>query len=812
MKQKQSLKQKHILGTLAFISLFFIVYSFINENLDILIRYIAIFVFASTISILYMYRKNNKSIQRLFWLENRLNHWNSISYRVKKAGEISFNELPIGIVVFSNDRVIEWANNYAKEVFLSPLIERKIENISADLNTKIKILREFEIELYGRTFACKVLTEDNILYLIDKTDVKATEEKYKSRMLVMGILELDNLNEALESHDAQERAKQISNLMGILGEWSDNFDIYLRGFSEERYLLVMDRSQLSRLIEDKFKIIETIRDYCNKEDIRVTASIGIACQDIKSSDLIEVAEEQLMLAVNRGGNQCVVKIEDEVTYYGARTNSVETRSPVYVRVKTETLADLITSSSKVYIMSHKDMDADAFGASLAANKLAQSLNRFSKIVFDENLIDETIDNIYSIIKKEYVNILDNIITPKEALDKITDDTLLIIVDTQYQNLLLSEKLFKKAKRIAILDHHRRNNLAINNYDFLYTQSSASSSVELIVEMYQYLENEVTMSSVEATWMLMGVIVDTNNLMYRVSYRTFNVLSLLQKHGAEMAKVQRFLRENFDEYMKRMTILNNLEIIDGKYGIALANDDIYPRAFLAKIADNVISVNNIKASFCIGRIDEDEVGISARSLDEVNVQLIMEQLGGGGHFNNAATQIKNITIAEARLALLEKLKRIEEGGLSTMRIILTKDVKGKGKAGEIIDIPAGHANFLVRSSQAVIASPDNIKQLEKQQEEKKKADERHLNEMKELKEIIESKPVQIAVKVGKEGKLFGTVSSKQIVDEYKNQHNIIIDKRKMLLDEDIAALGTYKIPLQLHKQVTATITLFVVEKN
>lgn len=810
MKQKQ--RYKHFIILLAFIACFFIVYSFLNSNIHIIVRYVAIFIFASTISILYMLRMNNKNIQKLGWLENRLNHWNSISYRVKKAGEISFNELPIGIIVFSNDKVIEWANNYSKEIFLSPLVERRIENISVDLNTKIKILNDFELELYGRTFVCKVLPEDNILYLIDKTEVKVTEDKYNSRMLAMGILELDNLHDALETHDAQERAKQLSDIMGILGEWSDNFDIYLRGYSEEKYVLVMDRSQLERLMEDKFKVIEDIRDYCNKEEIRVTASIGIACQDVKSNELIETAEELLYLATNRGGNQCVVKVDDNVTYYGARTNSVETRSPVYVRVKTETLADLITSSSKVYIMSHKDMDADAFGACLAANKLVASLNRGTKIVFDDTLIDETITNIYNIIKKEYVNILDYFITPKEAIDKITDDTLLIIVDTQYQNLLLNEKLFKKAKRIAILDHHRRNNLAINNYDFLYTQSSASSTVELIVEMFQYVENEITMSSVEATWMLMGVIVDTNNLMYRVSYRTFNVLSLLQKYGAEMAKVQRFLRENFDEYMKRMTILNNLEIVDGKYGIALCNDDIYPRAFLAKIADNVISVNNIKAAFCIGRIDEDEIGISARSLDEVNVQLIMEQLGGGGHFNNAATQIKNTTITEARVTLIEKLKKIEDGGLSTMKIILIKDVKGKGKTGEIIDIPSGHANFLVRSSQAVLATIDNIKQLEKQQEEKKLAEERHLNEMKELKEVIDQKPVKIAVKVGKEGRLFGTVSTKQIVDEYKLQNNIVIDKRKMLLDEDVAALGTYKIPLQLHKQVTATITLYVVEKE
>src|SRR5690606_35741437 len=236
----------------------------------------------------------------------------------------------------------------------------------------------------------------------------------------------------------------------------------------------------------------------------------------------------------------------------------------------------------------------------------------------------------------------------------------------------------------------------------------------------------------------------------------------QKFGAEIPRAQRYLRENFGEYVKRMSILNNLEIVDGKYAIAACSaDEIYSRAFLAKIADNIIAVNDIKASFCIGRIDENEIGISARSLNEVNVQVIMEQLNGGGHFNNAATQIKDVTVEQAKEMLIDKLSRLEDGGMTTMKIILTKDVKGKGKAGDIIDIPAGHANFLIRTDQAVLATVDNIKQLEKKKREEKEAMEKHLNEMRELKSVIESKPVHVHVRVGKEGKLFGSVSTKQI---------------------------------------------------
>ena len=808
---KNTFRFKRVFVLILFISTFFIVYSFINPDISDIIRYIAIFVAASSLTYLYVVMIGNRNIRKIDWMENRLRLWNSIAYRVKKAGENSFNEMPLGIVVYNDERVIEWANNYAKEIFLSPLVDRKIELINQELYTKIKLLSNFDITIYGRTFGCTVLNKDNIIYLIDKTEIKSLEKRYNQRMLALGIINLDNLTQALSTLDAQERAKQMSNIIGIISEWSNKYNIYLRGYSEEQFLIIMDHQQLEQLIEEQFRIIDDIKEYFLKEDLRITASIGMACQDISASNLYELAEAQLSLAINRGGSQAVVFLNGQVTYFGAKTTSFESRSPIYVRVKAESLCDFIEGSSKVYIMAHEGMDADAFGASLAMQKLVKALNREGKIVFEEDLIDETVYNIYSVIQSHHVNILDYLISSKEAISKMTDDTLLIIVDCQYQNLLLSDKVYKKAKRIAIIDHHRRNNFAINNYNYLYAQSSASSTVEMIVEMYEYLETEIELTGIEATWMLLGIVVDTNNLMYRASYRTFNVLSKLSKFGADMSKVQIYLRESIDDYTKRNTILGSMELIENKYAIAIATDEIFTRSFIAKIADDLMLVNTIKAAFCIGRIEENEIAISARSLDDFNVQIIMEQLGGGGHYNNAAAQFKDTDINTVKELLKEKLKNIDEGGIGTMKIILTSDVKGKGKKGDIIDIPAGHANFLIKSKQAILATVDNIKQLEKAETERKANEEKELVEAKELKVKVDNNPVTVGVKVGKEGKLFGTVSSKHIVEEYKNQNNITLDKRKMLFDKDIDSLGTYKIPIQLHKEVTATITLYVVEK-
>ncbi|MFA7529511.1 MAG: 50S ribosomal protein L9 [Bacilli bacterium] len=792
---------------------FLFVYSFIDENFHVSISYISLSVIVASLTYFYMIGKANRNIKRLRWLENRLKLWNLISYRVKKAGEYAFNHLPIGIIIYNEEKVIEWANAYAKEIFMSPLVDRKIEIINPELLDKINGEENFEMTIYGRHYRCNVISDHNILYFLDQTDLKDLQQKYGRSLLAVGFLNLDNLDTALTALDAQERAMQMSNLIGLLSDWSNKHDIYLRGLSEARYLLFMTFAQLRELMDDKFSVLDDIQNYCQKEDLRITASLGIACKDDGITRLVELAEEQLELALNRGGNQGVVLIDNQIHYFGAKTTSLETRSPIFVRVKAEMLADMIKHSRDVLIMSHKDMDADAFGSCLAIHKIVAALKKESKIVFDESSVDETIRAIHNIIQKEHINILDYFVAPRKAVDNITNDTLLVIVDCQYQTLLTSEKLYKSANKIAIIDHHRRNNNAISNYDYLYSQSSASSTVELVAEMFQYISNEIEISEIEATWMLMGILVDTNNLMYRTSYRTFNVLADLQKFGAEIPRAQRYLRENFGEYVKRMSILNNLEIVDGKYAIAACSaDEIYSRAFLAKIADNIIAVNDIKASFCIGRIDENEIGISARSLNEVNVQVIMEQLNGGGHFNNAATQIKDVTVEQAKEMLIDKLSRLEDGGMTTMKIILTKDVKGKGKAGDIIDIPAGHANFLIRTDQAVLATVDNIKQLEKKKREEKEAMEKHLNEMRELKSVIESKPVHIHVRVGKEGKLFGSVSTKQIADEFKAQHDLILDKRKMLPDKIINSLGTYEIPIQLHKEVTALMTIHVVEKK
>lgn len=807
--------------------------SFLDIIKNKYIIYALILVSGLVIGILICSNANISSRKHIDWLEDRIKLTNSIAYRIKKAGEKSFTEIPLGIIVYNNNYEIEWANNYAKQIFNSPLVDRKFRNICKDINdkeykdfeAKVRAFNEFFIDVYGKQYEVTVLKDDNILFLKDRTELRDLEIKYNNHILAAGIINLDNFEEALSSVDAQERAMKISDIIGILGDWCEKLDIFIRGYSEKQYLILTDREHLEDLSNDGYKVLDLVNDYCNKEGLKITVSISVACYDAKINVLMDKTKELLDLALNRGGNQVVVQVDNEIKYYGGKEKGIDTRLPIYVRFKTDDLKDNIKLADTVLIMAHSSTDADAFGASIALLKIARTLGKRSYIVIDEDLCDNTVKEVYEEIKAEHIGMVEYFVTPSRALSMMTENSLLILADVQYAKLLIDERVYKKAKKVAIIDHHRSNNTAITDYSYMYNKTTSSSSVELIVEMFDYIE-DVNITSMEASLMVLGIIVDTNNLIYRTSAQTFNVLSKLQSYGAEMSKVQKFLREDYESYSKRVKFLNEIEIVDNRFGLTVCDNEIYPRQFIAKVADNIISVNSVYAGFCIGYCDKDTIAISARSLDEINVQLIMEAMGGGGHFNNAATQIKGTTIEDAKEKLIKVLKSQESRGEQTMKIILIKDYKGKGKAGDVIDVPNGHGNYLIKQKVALLGTVDNINEQKRKNDQEKIDAQNFLEEMKVLKEFLDKNPITIEMRVGKEGKLFGSVSTKQIVDEYKAKYNVVLDKRKILLDsnnkeilldsnnkeKEIDALGTYDIPIQLHKDVKANLKIFVVEKK
>ncbi len=786
---------------------------FVTEK-DRIYLIVSISIFAVAFGFLLASTIYYKSIKESAYQKQRLQLWNSISYRVKNAGETSFNEMPLGIILFNDEFVIEWANNYAKKIFASELVQRNFENLNQDFaNLVSQRISNFNITIYGKVFRCEHMLRDHVIYLTDISEETKISNRYKERTLALGILNLDNLDFTMSTIDAQAKSLQMSRIIGILVDWAEKNNVCIKGYSDERYILIMDSITLDGVIKNEFSILENIKNYCEKEGLRITASIGIVCDDKDAIELMDIAEDQLDLALSRGGNQAIVRRDGETHYYGAKSEAFESRTPAYVRVKTEEFIDLIKKHKNVYIQAHKDMDADAFGACLAAAKVVSANGSNPKIVLDEKSIDATVKEIYGSIKTMNDSSLNTFVSSNEAISGIKEKDLLIIVDCQYVNLLMSQDLYKKASNLAIIDHHRRNTDAISNYNFIYTLPSASSSVELIVEMLDFVdESKYNITPNEASWMIVGVLVDTNNMMFHTTYRTFNVLSKLQRCGVEISDAQKYLREDYQEYTNRLRFLNNFETVEGRYGIATCDDGIYDRAFIAKIADNLISVNKFKATFCIGKDAKDEIDISARSLEE-NVQVIMEKLGGGGHFTTAATQIKGITIEEAKERLISVLKQGKiEGpkGEEFVKVILLEDIKGTGKKGEVVEVANGFANHLIKKGSVEEASQANLKKHENEKLQAEAAAEKLLTEMQELKEKIESMTVKVPVKVGESGKLYGTVTTKEVCEKFKEQNGIELDRKKISYDNPIDALGTYKIPIKLHNSVNAIITLYVIE--
>lgn len=775
--------------------------------------YAAVVLVILTLSEIISTYRLMRQIKRSNFLEQRLGLWNTISYRVKKAGEHAFNDLPIGIVILSPKKEIIWSNQYARDIFYSPLKDIQLESISRSLLNHVNNKdTNFQIDIYDKKYNVEYVPQYEILYLTDVTEIMKTKQLYDKRITAMGYINVDNLENILSDFDVQEKAEFMYRIVTAIANWSEEYGAYVRAYSDSSYLIIMDKSQLKTMMNDDFSILDNIKDLVQGKPYKISLSIGIACVDVPIDELSNIAKEKLEHAINRGGDQATVQIDQNVKFFGAKADTAQAETKVTMRMKSEELQELMKSSNCVMTVGHKMADADAFGATLAIYRMAKALGKPAYIILDKTSIDPTVERIYDSINKEYVSLLDNIITPQMALARMTPETLLMVVDCQ-KNVLLSEpKLVKKATKIGVIDHHRRGDDAIDNLSFYLSSTAASSSVELIVELFEFMKEEITFDKLEATWLLLGIIVDTNNFIYRCSEKTFRVSSILAKYGADMTGVKRYLKEEITEKIARNELIDSLITYQDRVGIAVGREDFYfDRPALAKISDEIISIVGIDVGITVGRLSNQTIGISARSLGTINVQVLMEKMGGGGHFNNAATQIHSDDIND----VVKKLKQFIDEYIDkeeSMKVILIKDVKGHGKKGEIIDFNLGFANHLIRSGQAIVVSDENLKRLDEQKKQAQLEEERHIQDMKELKKKIEETPIKIGVKIGVEGKIFGTVSMKQVCDAFQKATNISLDKRKIKYKENISSLGTYDIPIELHKTIIANIKLFVVEKE
>ena len=371
--------------------------------------------------------------------------------------------------------------------------------------------------------------------------------------------------------------------------------------------------------------------------------------------LADLAQSNLDLALGRGGDQAIVKaVDEEPRYYGGKTNPMEKRTRVRSRMISQAMQKLMKDSDKIFVMGHKNPDMDSVGSSLGVARIAMMLKKEVYVVIDEDDINKDVAKLIQKIK-EYKQLNDNLISSKEAERLINPDDLVVLVDHHKPVLSIAPSLLRKSKRNMVIDHHRRGEEFTENPLLVYIEPYASSTAELITELFEYVSTDgEPINRIEATAMLGGIVVDTNNFSLRTGSRTFDAASYLQSVGANSTMIQRLLKEDPKNYLKRSELIQTLDyVIDG---VAIAhgkNDEVYPSVTAAQTADTMLSMSGVEAAFVITRRSEETVGISARSLGKINVQTIMEKMGGGGHLSNAATQIDDRSISE----VIEELKEV-----------------------------------------------------------------------------------------------------------------------------------------------------------
>ncbi|MEJ8777107.1 DHH family phosphoesterase [Pseudogracilibacillus sp. ICA-222130] len=608
----------------------------------------------------FMAKREQEQLDQLY-----RSHMNQLSYQVEQSGKATFLQMPIGIVIYNDDFDIKWANPYMETLCKEEdLIGKSLYIFGESLIHKIN-QKEMETMLTIDPYEVhvKIASEGQTLYFFDRTEEKALERRYDDGLLVLANIYLDNYEEISRNMDDSLKSRLNSLITETLNRWAAKHKFYIKRTSQERFIAVLTKKGLHELEETNFDILDEIREVRAEEGQQnpITISIGVGTGHMLIPELARLAQSSLDLALGRGGDQVAVRDESgKVRFYGGKTNPMEKRTRVRARVVSHALKDLVEQSNNVIIMGHKSPDMDSLGATIGVLNIAQSNGVPGYIVYDENDVTTGIEKVVDEVKKEE-NLWKFFIGPEEAEAICTDKSLVVVVDTHRPSLTAHEKLLRMAHYIVVIDHHRRGEEFVDQPTLVYMEPYASSTAELVTELIEYQPKKKKLTALEATAMLAGIIVDTKSFALRTGSRTFDAASYLRSKGADPVLIQRFLKEDLATLRKRNELIEKATVIHDTIAISKADaEKTYGQIVIAQAADTLLTVDSVTASFVIARINEDTIAISARSLGDVNVQLVMEAMDGGGHLTNAATQLEGMSIDEVEEKLLAVINDHMEG--------------------------------------------------------------------------------------------------------------------------------------------------------
>ncbi|MCI7812088.1 MAG: DHH family phosphoesterase [Lachnospiraceae bacterium] len=490
------------------------------------------------------------------------------------------------------------------------------------------------------------------VYLFDKTEIHRYIRENQEQRLVAGLIYIDNYDEALESIDEGRRSLMAALIERKINKYMTNMDGIVKKLEKDKYFVIFQQKRLHELEQNRFSLLEEVKTVNIGNEMKVTLSIGIGLNGNSYLQNYEFARVAIELALGRGGDQAVIKENDQISYYGGKSQQVEKSTRVKARVKAQALREFIGSKENVVVMGHKNTDIDSFGASVGIYRAAKLMDKKAHIVLGD--ITASIRpwvNMF-INNKDYDE--DMFVNHEEAMELVSENSVVVVVDTNRPKMTECEQLLRQTKTIVVLDHHRQSSDVIQNAVLSYIEPYASSACEMVAEVLQYFADGIKLKATEADCIYAGMIIDTNNFVTKTGVRTFEAAAFLRRCGADVTRVRKMFRNDMQSYKARAEAVRMAEVFENAYAISICPSENLesPTIVGAQAANELLNIIGIKASFVITEYNN-RIYISARAIDEVNVQIIMERLGGGGHMNIAGAQLDGVTSEEAK----EEIKRV-----------------------------------------------------------------------------------------------------------------------------------------------------------
>ncbi len=483
------------------------------------------------------------------------------------------------------------------------------------------------------------------VYLFDETALQIALQEVDDQSLAAGMIYLDNYEEALESVEEVRRSLLIALIDRKINKYISALDGISKKLEKDKYLVILRKKAITQLQETRFDLLEEVKTVNIGNEMAVTISIGIGLNGLTYAQNYEFSRNAIDLALGRGGDQAVIKTPDSITYYGGKSQQVEKNTRVKARVKAHALREIITAKDRVLVMGHRMPDVDSFGSAVGIYRIARALDRKANIVLTEST--SAIQPLVDLFKGNPDYEEDMIITGPQALELAENNAVLVVVDVNRPSITECPDLLRYCKSVVVLDHHRAGTETIENATLSYVEPYASSACEMVSEVLQYISDGIKIRPEEADSMYSGIMVDTNNFVTKTGVRTFEAAAYLRRSGADVTRVRKLFREDALEYKARADAVSQAEIYRQAFAISIctAEDLPSPTVIGAQAANELLNIKGIKASFVLTDY-QGKIYVSARSIDEVNVQIIMERMGGGGHMNIAACQMEGTGIVEA----------------------------------------------------------------------------------------------------------------------------------------------------------------------